>query len=285
MSRSTTLAGEKSFKGFDMGIMEDEYSALESLRADVPQVGCEDTLKVFSSAEFGRVRGFLRDGEPWFVANDVAMALGYAVPKDAVAAHCKYVELLKGGESALFTSSPRGINIIPEADVYALIFRSNLPSADKFRDWVCKDVLPAIRKTGGYNVTPALPNFSNPAEAARAWADEYEKRIEAERCATAALEQNEQLRDIVGLATEWKQVMGIEWLSDYYDTTKESTYQQIGAHLSRLSRAMGQEIRRAPHHKYPNGVGIYHISIIELFRQQTMNDPNCLAKYRKEAML
>lgn len=109
----------------------------------------------FTHAEFGVVRVVIRNGKPWFVANDVATALGYAVPKDAVAAHCKYAEILKGGESAPLTSSPRGIAVIPESDVYRLIMRSNLPSAEDFRDWVCEEVLPTIRKTGSYSLDDA----------------------------------------------------------------------------------------------------------------------------------
>lgn len=96
----------------------------------------------------------MREGEPWFVANDIAKALGYSIPKDAVAQHCKYAELLKGGDSPPLTNSPRGINITPESDVYALIFRSNLPQAEDFRRWVCEEVLPSIRKTGKYAVKP-----------------------------------------------------------------------------------------------------------------------------------
>lgn len=96
------------------------------------------------------VRVVMRDGEPWFVANEIAALLGYARPKDAVAAHCKYPKILKGGDSEPFTLSPRGINIISEQDVYRLIMRSNLPAAKKFQNWVVSVVLPAIRKDGAY---------------------------------------------------------------------------------------------------------------------------------------
>lgn len=109
-----------------------------------------------SNEEFGSVRAFTKEGEPWFIANDVATALGYADAKQAVRDHCNYAELLKGVESTPFTSSPRGIMVIPESDVYALIFGSKLPSADKFRRWVCEEVLPSI------NVPPHL-TFSNAA--------------------------------------------------------------------------------------------------------------------------
>jgi len=71
-----------------------------------------------------------------FVANDVAEMLGYTDKKQAVRKHCKYAELLKGRDSRPFTDSPRGINIIPEPDVWRLITRSNLPEAQKIEEWI-----------------------------------------------------------------------------------------------------------------------------------------------------
>lgn len=111
-------------------------------------------LQLFQDTNFGNVRTLMRDGEPWFVANDVATALGYARPRDAVALHCKYAELFKSGDLPPLTQSPYGIVIIPEPDLYALIFQSKLPKAETFRDWVFKEVIPSIRKTGKYALKP-----------------------------------------------------------------------------------------------------------------------------------
>lgn len=92
------------------------------------------------------VRTLVRDGDPWFVAIDVARALGYGNPRQAVLDHTK------GGRETRLPSSggEQETKIIPESDVYRLIMRSNLPSAERFQDWVCEDVLPSIRRTGGY---------------------------------------------------------------------------------------------------------------------------------------
>ena len=103
------------------------------------------------------IRTIVRDGQPWFVANEVAGVLGYADKKQAVRDHCKYAELLKGVESKLLTSSPYGITVIHERDVYRLIMRSKLPSAERFEDWVVSEVLPSIRRTGSYSVQSAQP--------------------------------------------------------------------------------------------------------------------------------
>ncbi len=103
-------------------------------------------LKVFESAEFGSVRTVNVNGQPLFVASDVANALGYNNPRDAVARHCKGVVK----RDTPTTSGIQSISYITEGDVYRLIMRSKLPTAEKFEDWVVNEVLPSIRKNGGY---------------------------------------------------------------------------------------------------------------------------------------
>ena len=108
-------------------------------------------LQIFEKAEFGKVRIVMRNGEPWFVARDVAVALGYADPADAIQRHCKKINDSNMGVSPS-VPSPK---IIPESDVYRLVMRSNLPTAIEFQDWVCEEVIPSLRKTGGYMLTKA----------------------------------------------------------------------------------------------------------------------------------
>jgi len=98
----------------------------------------------FKGAEVRTVTG--TDGEPRFVAKDVAEVLGYGDTNQAIRKHCKAPEIYPV-ES---TGQVRYIKIIPERDVYRLIMRSRLPQAEAFEDWVVGTVLPAIRKTGGY---------------------------------------------------------------------------------------------------------------------------------------
>lgn len=93
------------------------------------------------------------DGEPWFVAKDVAVVLGYSNPQKAVRDHCKAA--IPVGVNESFTLDPQTV-IIPERDVYRLIMRSKLPSAERFEEWVVGEVLPSIRKTGQY-IKPAQP--------------------------------------------------------------------------------------------------------------------------------
>lgn len=103
-------------------------------------------IQIFNNPEFGSVRTLDDNGVILFCANDVARALGYARPKDAISAHCKGAVkrrfLTDGGEQEM--------SFISESDLYRLMFSSKLESAEKFTDWVTSEVLPSIRKNGGY---------------------------------------------------------------------------------------------------------------------------------------
>ena len=100
----------------------------------------------FTNEEFGNVRTTVINGKPYFCASDVAKALGYKRPNDAVSQHCRATVK----HSTPISGKMQKINFIPEGDVYRLIIRSKLPSAEKFESWVFDEVLPQIRKTGGY---------------------------------------------------------------------------------------------------------------------------------------
>lgn len=103
-------------------------------------------LSSFNHEMFGEVRIVDIDGNIWFVANDVAKALGYEKPNNAINTHCRKINKFN------YPATGRELNIIPESDVYKLIMRSELPEAERFQDWVTDTVLPSIRKTGKYDV-------------------------------------------------------------------------------------------------------------------------------------
>lgn len=103
-------------------------------------------LQLFNSNEFGEIRTVMIESEVWFVASDVAKALGYSNPRKAVNDHCKGVTKRDTPTS----SGVQPISYINEGDMYRLIMRSKLPTAEKFEDWVVNEVLPSIRKNGGY---------------------------------------------------------------------------------------------------------------------------------------
>lgn len=103
-------------------------------------------LQIFNSEEFGEVRTVEIDGKPYFVGTDVAKALGYSNPRKAILDHCKGVTKRDTPTS----SGIQSMSYINEGDLYRLIMKSKLPSAEKFEAWVMDEVLPTIRKTGSY---------------------------------------------------------------------------------------------------------------------------------------
>ena len=126
-------------------------------------------LKLFENPEFGSVRIVTINGEPWLVGKDVALALGYSNPRDALAKHVdeedKNTVAKRDG-----TSGNPNMTIINESGLYSLVLSSKLPGAKKFRRWVTSEVLPSIRKTGGYQIPQDYPS------ALRALADAEEQR-------------------------------------------------------------------------------------------------------------
>lgn len=107
-------------------------------------------LKCFNSEEFGDVRTVTINGDPWFVGKDVAAALGFTNPRDAISTHVFDED--KGVESIDTLGGKQKMTVINESGLYALVFGSRLKSAQRFKHWVTSEVLPAIRRTGGYQV-------------------------------------------------------------------------------------------------------------------------------------
>jgi phage antirepressor YoqD-like protein len=130
----------------------------------------------FEFPETGQpVRTMLRNGEPWFVGGDVTAVLGYG--GGARNAITRLPDRMKGVEEINTPGGVQKMTVISEPGVYRLVMRSNLPAAEYFQDWIAEDVVPSIRRTGGYTLQPAAPTHALPrtfAEALRAHADEVE---------------------------------------------------------------------------------------------------------------
>ena len=108
-----------------------------------------NNISTFNNPAFGSVRAVSVNGEPYFVGKDVAEILGYGNPRDALSKHVdsddKNTVAFRDG-----TSGNPKMTIINESGLYSLILSSKLPKAKEFKRWVTAEVLPAIRKTGGY---------------------------------------------------------------------------------------------------------------------------------------
>lgn len=105
-------------------------------------------LQIFKNAEFGEIRTVIIENEPWFVGKDVAVILGYADPNKAIAMHVDEDDKLN--DKSASSLGQRGGWLIKESGLYSLILSSKLASAKRFKKWVTSEVLPSIRKNGGY---------------------------------------------------------------------------------------------------------------------------------------
>lgn len=126
-------------------------------------------IKVFENDSFGSVRTIDCEGDVWFVGKDVAEILGYTNPSKALADHVDEEDKLNN--ESLSSLGQRGGWLINESGLYSLVLSSKLPTAKQFKRWITKEVIPSIRKTGGYFATPKTY-----VEALRALADAEEEK-------------------------------------------------------------------------------------------------------------
>ena len=114
-----------------------------------------NNLTIFESPEFGSIRTVEEDGKVLFCAKDVAAALGYKNTRDAINRHCKGVVKRDGvsrttNQHGVTTEQTVEMAFIPEGDVYRLAAKSELPGAERFESWIFDEVIPSIRRSGGY---------------------------------------------------------------------------------------------------------------------------------------
>lgn len=157
-------------------------------------------IEIFNNPSFGNIRAFAdENGEPWFCVNDVATALGYVNPRNALEKHCK-----EKGVAKRDTPTSGGLQVmtyINEANMYRLVFGSKLETAEQFQDWVVEDVLPTLRKTGSYSVTKnpvdVVVYSDNPLERCKALTAILEKQEEEKLLLEQQKHIAEQERDSV----------------------------------------------------------------------------------------
>ena len=139
-------------------------------------------LQIFNSVEFGTIRTIQIDNEPWFVAKDITDRLGFANGRKAVTDHVDEED--KGVTKCDTLGGEQTVTIINESGLYSLVLTSKLESAKKFRRWITSEVIPQIRKTGGYKLpgtyAEALKNLLEQVEANERLVNENET-FKAER--------------------------------------------------------------------------------------------------------
>jgi prophage antirepressor-like protein len=164
-------------------------------------------MQIFNNSEFGSLEILEINGKPWFPATKVAKTLGYAEPEKAIRTHCKGVSemdtMVQTGIKSDGTPAMRQtvVKIIPEGDIYRLIVRSKLPSAERFEKWVFDEVLPSLRKHGIYAAEDLINNPDLLIQAATA--------LKEERARTALLTKT--------VAVQKQQIAEMKPKASYYD--------------------------------------------------------------------
>ena len=153
----------------------------------------ENNLVVFNNPEFGQLRMVYIDEKQYFMASDVARALGYSKPNNAISQHCRAT--LK--RSTPISGKEQEVNFIPEGDVYRLIIRSKLPKAEEFEKWVFDEVLPSIRRHGIYATDNVINTIlENPDFGIQLLSQLKEERAEKEKLKTENLQQKQLIGEL-----------------------------------------------------------------------------------------
>lgn len=169
--------------------------------------------QVFESTEFGTIRAVERDGRPMFCAKDVATALGYKDTNNAIKLHCKGVAIYHPLKTE---GGIQDMRFITEGDMYRLIASSKLEGAQRFESWVFDEVLPAIRREGGYMVARADETPEELMARALKMADETMRRQQAR---IAEMEPKAGMFDACMSGERWMSVTEASRLLRQYDKT------------------------------------------------------------------
>jgi len=303
-------------KQYKRNTAKDSQSQDKSLKINVSDV------KTFQDNLFGKLTMLEIDGEAWFIGKEVTSILGYAHSSNSIVRYCKNKKKLECTDTVHlelpFKVPPRGLNIINEGDLFTLINHSALPEAKPFQDWVNYEVLPSIRKPGSYSIAKEeafkqLPNFRDPVEAARAWADQVEinqitesklietagERDEAirtkahinnKKVATAlarnahlsreANKYKKEVEKIKSSAHIFLEIDQIDWINEMFDLSSRSVFEDLKHELSSISLAMNvsrKVVRGVCQEGY---IYAYHTDVYDAFEEKLNRDGSYLESLR-----
>lgn len=264
-----------------------------------------NSLQLFENTDW-KVRVVMRDGEPWFVAKDVCECLDLGNPSQAIAR-------LEDDERWLISNEALRANgetaVVSEPGLYSLVLGSRKPEAKAFKRWVTHEVLPSIRKTGGYGIRTVDDMINDPDTAIRLLTqlkilrlqnDQLEmerdeairtkamigSRREATAMNTASQKSKEceKLRQQIGDSKTYKAVTAITWLPDYFNMSNRGLYGSLAANLKKIEAGMTSEFKHTDIEDSRWGkVKAYHVDVIERLHEMVQADENLMKKYRKIA--
>ena len=275
-------------------------------------------LKLFENPQF-RVRVVMRCSDPWFVAKDVATCIEHSNvtkmcelcrDKDKVTiADSKGIGVINESliTQQMFSKNTPNITLISESGLYRILAKCNLPKCEPFESWVFDEVLPSIRKTGGYGIRTVDDMINDPDTAIRLLTQLKILRLQNDQLAmerdeairTKAMigsrreatamntasqksKECEKLREQIGDSKTYKAVTAITWLPDYFNMSNRGLYGSLAANLKKIEAGMTSEFKHIdiPDSRFGK-VKAYHVDVIERLHEMVQADENLMAKYRK----
>nr|DAT41029.1 MAG TPA: repressor domain protein [Caudoviricetes sp.] len=239
-----------------------------------------NNLEIFKNSNFGELRTITDEyGQPWFIGKDVAKALGFTNTRDAIKTHV--FEEDKGVDLVDTLGGRQKMTVVNESGLYALVFGSQLEDAKKFKHWVTHEVLPAIRKDGGYMVTKEGETEEELIARALILAQKSIDRLELE---------NKQKDQIIG---------ELRPKADYTDKILQSTsvvtitsiakdYGLSGSKMNKLLHELGIQYKQGNqwliYAKY-HDKGYTHSETVEFPRSDGSLDVNMITKWTQKGRL
>lgn len=261
-------------------------------------------LKLFENPLF-KIRVIMRCSDPWFVAKDACDCLEITNVSQA----CQTLDEDEKGIYKVYTlGGSQDMMLISESGLYTLIMRSNKPEAKVFRKWVTSEVLPSIRKTGGYGIRTVDDMINDPDTAIRLLTQLKILRLQNDQLAmerdeairTKAMigssreatamntasqksKECEKLREQIGDSKTYKAAKSIPWLSEYFDTRNRGLYGSLASKLKKIEAGMTSEFEHIMIDDSQYGqIKAYHVAVIEKLHEMVQADEEFMKDYRKD---
>ena len=271
---------------------------------ELSDASASSAIKLFENPLF-KARVVMRCADPWFVAKDACDCLKIANVSQA----CQTLDEDEKGIYKVYTlGGSQDMMLISESGLYALIMRSNKPEAKVFRKWVTSEVLPSIRKTGGYGIRTVDDMINDPDTAIRLLTQLKILRIQNDQLAMERDEairtkyhfvegrdakvcgelgglrtQNEALRKQIGDSKTHKAAKAIPWLSEYFNTRNRGLYISLASKLNKIEADMPSEFAHTKIEDSQYGqINAYHVAVIEKLHEMVQADEEFMKDYRKD---